>query len=358
MGCLARMPLPALRAFSFPGATLEPLEGLNNHSHSHNHPSSSSAGVGGGVGRTVASAASLSSLHSRASYSSQLAEAWQPYFKCVRVSGVGCRWGWGAGSRRRRIGGRLLDCVHGPLHTHPVPCPPTHPLTCAASACRGTALRVFASLGLSGQLGRFTRPFLDYTAASARVDLGLTSPHVVGVVPDPAALVAQGEALHRPDQHRGFALEGRGAWHALSVSLAQQVVGPVSEQAQRAGRRAGGCVGGWAVRRSVGLQQRRTSRIHPSCDPCVPLPRPHTRPVQVRARMDARFALDPTNVPASEGERSTLKGLVQTALSVRPALLETVYGFDVVLPGTEGAARLAVWLSPKRRECMAELRFF
>ena len=33
---------------------------------------------------------------------------------------------------------------------------------------RDTLLRVFASAGASGQLGRFTRPWLDYTAASVR----------------------------------------------------------------------------------------------------------------------------------------------------------------------------------------------
>ncbi len=98
---------------------------------------------------------------------------------------------------------------------------------------------MFASAGLSGQLGRFTRPFLDYTAASARVDVGLTSPHVVGVVPDPATLTA--DAAHRPDKHRAFALEGRGAWHALSVSLAQQVFGPVSRR--------------WAGRAWIGLAE-------------------------------------------------------------------------------------------------------
>lgn len=74
--------------------------------------------------------------------------------------------------------------------------------------------------------------------------------------------------------------------------------------------------------------------------------------------MDARFALDPTSVPDSEGERSTLKGVLQTALSVRPSMLDSAYGFDAILPGTEGAARIAVWWSPKRRECMAELRLF
>ena len=92
--------------------------------------------------------------------------------------------------------------------------------------CRATALRVFASAAVSGQLGRFTRPWLDFTAASARVDMALTSPHVVGVVPDPATLAA--DSSRRPDKHRAFALEGRGAWHALSLSLAQQVYGPVS----------------------------------------------------------------------------------------------------------------------------------
>ncbi|PSC71107.1 rRNA-processing EFG1 [Micractinium conductrix] len=219
LGCLARMPLPALRAFSFPTASLEPLEQYQHHQHAS--------------GPASARATSTSSLASRASHASQLAEAWQPYFK-------------------------------------------------------GTALRVFASAGVSGQLGRFSRPFLDYTAASARLDVGLTSPHVVGVVPDASALAAAAaDGGHRPDKHRAFALEGRGAWHALSVSLAQQVFGPV------------------------------------------------------RARVDARFALDPTSVPASEGERSTLKGVLQTALSVRPSLLEASYGFDCVLPGTEGAARLA-----------------
>ena len=117
----------------------------------------------------------------------------------------------------------------------------------------------------------------------------------------------------------------------------------------------GVCMGRWTVvLRLTHNKRRHSSRIDRSFAPCPPTP----LHLQVRARMDARFALDPTTVPASEGERSTLKGLVQTALSVRPALLETVYGFDVVLPGTEGAARLAVWLSPKRRECMAELRFF
>lgn len=176
-------------------------------------------------------------------------------------------------------------------------------LNAACSLFRGTALRLFASTGVSGQIGRFTRPVLDYTAASLRLDVGLTSPHVVGSMPSASTSSALNEAS-RPDKHRAFALEGRGSWHSLCVSLAQQVIGPV------------------------------------------------------RARADFRFALDPSHVPLDQGERSTLKGLAQTALSVRPSLLEAVYGADVVLPGTEGAARMVVWYSPKRREAMAELRLF
>ena len=42
--------------------------------------------------------------------------------------------------------------------------------------CRETALRLFASAGVSAQIGRFKRPVLDFTAASARLDLGLSAP--------------------------------------------------------------------------------------------------------------------------------------------------------------------------------------
>jgi hypothetical protein len=205
----------------------------------------------GSSARAHRRSASQGSLASRASRASALADAWEPYLK-------------------------------------------------------GTALRIFASAGVSGQLGRFTRPLFDYTSAALRLDLGLSSPHVLGAPPGGGAPLSAPAApdAHRPDKHRAFALEGRGSWHALTVSLGQQVAGPL------------------------------------------------------RARADLRFALDPAHVPAGPGERSTLKGLAQTALSVRPALLDAAYGLDLVLPGTGGAARLAAWYSPRRREAMAELRLF
>jgi hypothetical protein len=250
MGCLARMPLPAVSGvlgFPAPLGSGGGNGGGEDDDGSGDNVMIMAGGGGGGLRNRNASTASLASL------SSQIAEAWEPYLK-------------------------------------------------------GTALRIFASAAVSGQFGRFSRNFLDFSAFSLRADVGLTSPHVVGVALNPAALAAASystsENQTRPDRHRAFALEGRGSWHSLSVSLAQQVVGPV------------------------------------------------------RARCDLRFALDPTNVPEDEGQRSTLRGLAQTALSVRPCLLETVWGLDSVLPGTGGGARVAVWWAPKRREAMAELRLF
>lgn len=174
---------------------------------------------------------------------------------------------------------------------------------------KDTALRVFASGSITAQLGRFTRPVLDYTSACVRLDLGLTSNDY-----EPTAsfrervtsenggpILASSGGMYK---HRAFALEGRGTWHALSVSLAQQVIGPL------------------------------------------------------RARADVRCALDPAFPQYSGAEGLTWRGTLAAVSSVRPVLLETVYGLDCVLPGTEGAARVTAWYSPMRREAMAEIKLF
>ncbi|KAK9806896.1 hypothetical protein WJX72_006721 [[Myrmecia] bisecta] len=143
---------------------------------------------------------------------------------------------------------------------------------------RGTALRLFSSTGISAQAGTFTRPLLDYSAASLRLDLGLTSP----VVPR------------------------RGIWHAISASFTQQLVGPL------------------------------------------------------RGRVDLRFALDLPSVIAPEdiGGRRTWGAIINAVAAVRPSLLETVYGLDYIIPNTQGAARLAVWYAPMRKEAMLGMRLF
>lgn len=53
-------------------------------------------------------------------------------------------------------------------------------------------------------------------------------------------------------------------------------------------------------------------------------------------------------------------GLVwlEAVQTLRATQLEAVYGLDCVVPNSQGAARLAAWWSPLRREAMLELRLF
>ena len=53
-----------------------------------------------------------------------------------------------------------------------------------------------------------------------------------------------------------------------------------------------------------------------------------------------------------------LSARAQAVQTLRATQLETVYGADCCLPGSAGAARLAAWWSPLRREAMLELRLF
>ncbi|CAK0784857.1 hypothetical protein CVIRNUC_008062 [Coccomyxa viridis] len=184
-----------------------------------------------------------------------------------------------------------------------------------------TLLRVFASCGISGQIGTFTRPFLDFTQASVRLDLGLTSPqaqwlakggsglssgNLQGITEDPADAGGSASFPDSPYKHRAFALEGRGIWHALSLSATQQVYGPL------------------------------------------------------RARADMRVALEspPPAVPPEEAGRATLEGAWQAIRTLRATQLESIFGLDCVVPNSQGAARIAAWWSPSRKEAMMELRLF
>jgi hypothetical protein len=255
LGCLVRMPLPN-RFGLFGGASDGGTVGVATNGGVPNGGVNGVNGVNGNAPPTISAIPSLSrrlnasttSLVSKSSISSQLADTWEPYLK-------------------------------------------------------RTTLRVFSSIGLSAQIGKFTRPFLDYSAMEVKLDLGLNSQHVVGSLPTASAMSAI-DLDARPDKNRAFALEGKGVWHCCTISAAQQVFGPV------------------------------------------------------RAKADFRFALDPTNVPQNQGDSRTLKGIAQTALSIRPSLLESMFGGDILIPGTEGAARVSCFWSPKRREGMVELRLF
>lgn len=244
LGCLARMPLP--NGFGLVGwgnGAVTNGSGMTENGHAIDAPLLSNMGS---LSRHLN--ASTASLISKSSLSSQLADAWEPYLK-------------------------------------------------------RTTIRVFSSIGVSAQMGKFTRRFLDYSAIEVKLDLGLNSQHVVGSLPTTNAMSAI-DIESRPDKNRAFALEGKGVWHCCTISAAQQVFGPL------------------------------------------------------RAKADFRFALDPTNVPQNQGDSRTLKGIAQTALSIRPCLLESVFGGDVLIPGTEGAARISCFWAPKKGEGMVELRLF
>ncbi len=251
LGCLARMPLPNRFGLVGWGDGANPNGGVNitngsaaaHGGHTIDGPLLSNMGS---LSRNLN--ASTASLISKSSLSSQLADTWEPYLK-------------------------------------------------------RTTLRVFSSIGVSAQIGKFTRRFLDYSSMEVKLDLGLNSQHVVGSLPTTNAMSAI-DIESRPDKNRAFALEGKGVWHCCTISASQQVFGPL------------------------------------------------------RAKADFRFALDPTNVPQNQGDSRTLKGIAQTALSIRPCLLESVFGGDILIPGTEGAARISCFWASRKKEGMIELRLF
>ncbi|KAK9843446.1 hypothetical protein WJX81_003011 [Elliptochloris bilobata] len=221
---------------------------------------------------------------------------------------------------------------------------------------RDTALRVFASFGASAQVGRFSRPFFDYTAAAARLDLGLTSPQAqwladgggtsaggtAGAGARSAAddwldsgggdygeggLQAAGPLL----KHRAFALEGRGIWHALSVSAAQQLVGPLR------------------------LRADFRLALEPPAAPPVP---PNPRIPSPKGGRRGGAGLGNGGAGGARPQWQTLEVLADAVRGMRATPLEAVYGLDLALPGSGGAARAAAWWSPARREAQIELRLF
>ncbi len=48
----------------------------------------------------------------------------------------------------------------------------------------------------------------------------------------------------------------------------------------------------------------------------------------------------------------------QAVRTLRATKLESVFGLDFLVPNSQGAARIAAWWSPLRREAMMELRLF
>ena len=204
-----------------------------------------------------------------------------------------------------------------------------------APSLAGTALRVFGCAGATLQLGRFARPLLDYTHVSARLDLGLAAESAGGGsgVDDglsfahplrdgpPAVMTARAAAT------AAAMAAAAGSWHALSLSACQQVAGPLRAR----------CDVRWALEATPPAPAPASSPTHSA--PPIPL----RRPGSARSRSGAAAGA------AAAAAWTAARG-------VRAARLETVYGLDYVLPGTEGTLRLCGWWSPARREAMCELR--
>lgn len=47
---------------------------------------------------------------------------------------------------------------------------------------------------------------------------------------------------------------------------------------------------------------------------------------------------------------------LQAVRTLRATQLESIFGLDCVVPNSQGAARMAAWWSPSRKEAMLELR--
>jgi hypothetical protein len=79
----------------------------------------------------------------------------------------------------------------------------------------------------------------------------------------------------------------------------------------------------------------------------------------VRLRGDWRFALDSKHAcPTGMGllQPSAPLALLRHVGGICPALVDSAYGVDVVVPGAGGLVRLVGWFSPGRREGGLELR--
>ncbi|GIL83435.1 hypothetical protein Vretimale_11203 [Volvox reticuliferus] len=187
-------------------------------------------------------------------------------------------------------------------------------------AARG-ALRPFASMAASVQAGRFSGWLLDFTRVAAQLDCGLWGPNTKSCEGNCAA--GSGGRLRHP----AFALGDVGAWHALSLSLSQQVIGPLR------------FVADWRYQLASGNPL------------ALPPPTQVAPAAQIRNAASAAAA-------AGSWFGSAAGALASHTGGMRPQLLDAVYALDLAVPGLKGTARLVAWYSPQRREGMVELRMF
>ncbi|GIL53119.1 hypothetical protein Vafri_8802 [Volvox africanus] len=187
-------------------------------------------------------------------------------------------------------------------------------------AVRG-ALRPFASVAANVQAGRFSSWLLDFTRVAAQLDCGLWGPDAKSCEGN-CATGSEGR-----QRHPAFALGDIGAWHALSLSFSQQVIGPL---------------------RFVADWRYQLASSNPLA---LPPPTQVAPEAQILSAASAAAA-------AGSWFGNAAGALASHTGGMRPQLLDAVYALDLAVPGLKGAARLVAWYSPQRREGMVELRMF
>ncbi|KAL6758991.1 hypothetical protein V8C86DRAFT_1387143 [Haematococcus lacustris] len=198
-------------------------------------------------------------------------------------------------------------------------------------------VRPFASLGAALQLGWCQYAVADFTRLSAKLDLGL--PAVSHRPPGKG----QPQQQQQQQQHPAFGLEGRGAWHALTLSLRQQLVGPLR-----------GCVDlrysldsshPWDCFHPARSRTGKPGRGSRSAGEAEPASSEHP---------SYQTIIKQQRVAVTERAQSVARHIG----GMRPSLLDAAYGLDLTIPGSQGLGRLVAWWAPRRGEAMVELCLF
>ncbi len=138
-------------------------------------------------------------------------------------------------------------------------------------------------------------------------------------------------------RHPAFALGDMGAWHALSLSVSQQLVGPLRLAAD------------WRYALTSG-----SPLALPPAPPSATVP-----PLEsAAAALEAARVAAGAAAAAGSWVGGAAAAVAAHTTGMRPQLLEAVYALDLAVPGARGVARLVAWYSPQRREGMLEVRLF
>jgi hypothetical protein len=259
-----------------------------------------------------------------------------------------------------------------------------------------TVLRMFASGGMSLQLGEMRGNFLDYTRIEAMLDMGLNAPETQPLPSSSTAAAAAGvacKAAAAAEGRRGSGQKQQRQQQQLRIAAAPRglgsVLGPAAaaaevtlpsvdlsqQQQQQRHWPASLVADGGSAAAAAGLGSSFAPVAAPakqqSKHPAFALEDSgvwHSLTLSasqqllgpVRLRGDWRLALD-SSVPCPRGLGGFLAPkaplqVLQHVAGVRPVVVDSAYGVDVVVPGAGGLVRLVGWYSPNRGEGGLELR--